>query len=126
MDLIRLGIPHRLRYSIARTLVLPDTLFVAISYPTGQWHALGATRNHDSELHRAGGGLRALDGLASHAAAGRVGAQNYWGGRRDTVDSLGLRGRIGMELAFIVSGVVFITVIVTAIAAYLLNKLNRS
>jgi hypothetical protein len=31
-----------------------------------------------------------------------------------------------MQLAFIVSGVVLITVIVTAIAAYLLNKLNRS
>jgi hypothetical protein len=31
-----------------------------------------------------------------------------------------------MQLAFIVSCVVLITVIVTAIAAYLLNKLNRS
>jgi hypothetical protein len=31
-----------------------------------------------------------------------------------------------MELAFIVSGAVLVTVLVTAFAAYLLNKLNRS
>jgi hypothetical protein len=31
-----------------------------------------------------------------------------------------------MRLAFIVSGVVLVTALVTGIAAYLLNKLNRS
>jgi hypothetical protein len=95
LDSMRLGVPHPLRYSHARTLVLPDSLSVAVSNPAGQRYALGTTCNHDSELHCTRGGLHTDDWPAQPATKGERRAQNYWGRRHDTVDSLGLRGRIG-------------------------------
>jgi hypothetical protein len=52
-------------------------------------------------------------------------AKTTTGRRNNKVDSLGFL-EDPLRLAFIVSGVVLATTVVTVIAAYVLNKLNRS
>ena len=88
MDFWRVGSPYPVRYPSARTLVLSDALPVAFSDASGEWPAVGSTSGDDSELHRADHCLHADDWHALPSQESGVTAQNCWGERRHTVDSL--------------------------------------
>ena len=127
MDPRRVGFSHPLRYPAARDFVLSDALAVALSHPAGQWHPVGSTRHHDSELCGAYRRVRVMVWTPLPAAENGSSRQNYWDRGPDTIDfAANFEGAPHMRLAMIVSLVVLVTVVVTGLAAYVLNKLNRS